>query len=317
MKLSTKIGIIFSIIIILLVYVIGTESCMYSYNSTIELVRKNSKSAAKTTSDDLEVLLNTYKNIAAASGKDMILTGNVPDEARVSKVEQLAKQYGFTSGNVLNEKGISIKDGTDFSDRSYVKKALQGKTNISDVTLSKYTGTYGLSIAAPLISSGRIVGVVYFRIDVDFMNDMVKHISVGDGSFAYILDEKNNVIAHKNSKYIMNEEYMGNVPDELTKSSSNSDNGGFTYEIDSKKYICGYSKIGNTDNWRVVMVSPTTAYESEVLMFVKRLVISDIFALIIAILAAVFIARSISKPIIRVKNVLSDMADGDLSGGSL
>lgn len=313
MKLSTKIGIIFSIIIILLVYVIGTESCMYSYNSTIELVRKNSKSAAKTTSDDLEVLLNTYKNIAAASGKDMILAGNVPDEARVSKVEQLAKQYGFTSGNVLNEKGISIKDGTDFSDRSYVKKALQGKTNISDVTLSKYTGTYGLSIAAPLISSGRIVGVVYFRIDVDFMNDMVKHISVGDGSFAYILDEKNNVIAHKNSKYIMNEEYMGNVPDELTKSSSNSDNGGFTYEIDSKKYICGYSKIGNTDNWRVVMVSPTTAYESEVLMFVKRLVISDIFALIIAILAAVFIARSISKPIIRVKNVLSGMADGDLS----
>ena len=61
------------------------------------------------------------------------------------------------------------------------------------------------------------------------------------------------------------------------------------------------------------MVSPTTAYESEVLMFVKRLVISDIFALIIAILAAVFIARSISRPIIRVKNVLSGMADGDLS----
>ena len=48
-------------------------------------------------------------------------------------------------------------------------------------------------------------------------------------------------------------------------------------------------------------------------MFVKRLVISDIFALIIAILAAVFIARSISRPIIRVKNVLSGMADGDLS----
>lgn len=48
-------------------------------------------------------------------------------------------------------------------------------------------------------------------------------------------------------------------------------------------------------------------------MFVKRLVISDIFALIIAILAAAFIARSISRPIIRVKNVLSGMADGDLS----
>ena len=95
MKLSTKIGIIFSIIIILLVYGIGTESCIYSYNSTIELVRKNSKSAAKTTSDDLEVLLNTYKNIAAASGKDMILAGNVPDEVRVSKVSNMVLQVGM------------------------------------------------------------------------------------------------------------------------------------------------------------------------------------------------------------------------------
>lgn len=65
----------------------------------------------------------------------------------------------LTSGNLLDKKGVSIKDGTDFSDRDYVKAALNGKTNISDVTLSKYTNTYGISIAAPLISSGRIIGV--------------------------------------------------------------------------------------------------------------------------------------------------------------
>lgn len=275
-------------------------------------MEKNSRSSAKTTARDIEALLQNYKNIAKASGSDITLIGNVPNEVRVKKVEQLAKQYGFTSGNLLNKKGVSIKDGTDFSDRDYVKAALNGKTNISDVTLSKYTNTYGISIAAPLISSGRIIGVVYYRADVDFMNDIVKHISVGQGSYAYILDENNNVIAHKNEKYIMNDKYKEMIPKDI-KNCISSQNGSMTCSYGGDKYICGYSKIDKTANWRVVIASPESAYNSDILRFVKRLVISDIIALIVAIIVALIIARVISRPIVRVKNLLSALAQGDLS----
>lgn len=312
MKLSTKISIVFSLTIIILVYIIGTEACLYSYSSTISLVEKNSRSSAKTTARDIEALLQNYKNIAKASGSDITLIGNVPNEVRVKKVEQLAKQYGFTSGNLLNKKGVSIKDGTDFSDRDYVKAALNGKTNISDVTLSKYTNTYGISIAAPLISSGRIIGVVYYRADVDFMNDIVKHISVGQGSYAYILDENNNVIAHKNEKYIMNDKYKEMIPKDI-KNCISSQNGSMTCSYGGDKYMCGYSKIDKTANWRVVIASPESAYNSDILRFVKKLVISDIIALIAAIIVALIIARVISRPIVRVKNLLSALAQGDLS----
>ena len=275
-------------------------------------MEKNSRSSAKTTARDIEALLQNYKNIAKASGSDITLIGNVPNEVRVKKVEQLAKQYGFTSGNLLNKKGVSIKDGTDFSDRDYVKAALNGKTNISDVTLSKYTNTYGISIAAPLISSGRIIGVVYYRADVDFMNDIVKHISVGQGSYAYILDENNNVIAHKNEKYIMNDKYKEMIPKDI-KNCISSQNGSMTCSYGGDKYICGYSKIDKTANWRVVIASPESAYNSDILRFVKKLVISDIIALIAAIIVALIIARVISRPIVRVKNLLSALAQGDLS----
>ena len=312
MKLSTNISIVFSLTIIILVYIIGTEACLYSYSSTISLVEKNSRSSAKTTARDIEALLQNYKNIAKASGSDMTLIGNIPNEVRMKKVEQLAKQYGFTSGNLLDKKGVSIKDGTDFSDRDYVKAALNGKTNISDVTLSKYTNTYGISIAAPLISSGRIIGVVYYRADVDFMNDIVKHISVGQGSYAYILDENNNVIAHKNEKYIMNDKYKEMIPKDI-KNCISSQNGSMTCAYGGDKYICGYSKIDKTANWRVVIASPESAYNSDILRFVKKLVISDIIALIAAIIVALIIARVISRPIVRVKNLLSALAQGDLS----
>ena len=242
----------------------------------------------------------------------MTLIGNIPNEVRMKKVEQLAKQYGFTSGNLLDKKGVSIKDGTDFSDRDYVKAALNGKTNISDVTLSKYTNTYGISIAAPLISSGRIIGVVYYRADVDFLNDIVKHISVGQGSYAYILDENNNVIAHKNEKYIMNDKYKEMIPKDI-KNCISSQNGSMTCAYGGDKYICGYSKIDKTANWRVVIASPESAYNSDILRFVKKLVISDIIALIAAIIVALIIAIVISRPIVRVNNLLSALAQGDLS----
>lgn len=312
MKLSTKISIVFSLTIIILVYIIGTEACLYSYSSTISLVEKNSRSSAKTTARDIEALLQNYKNIAKASGSDMTLIGNIPNEVRVKKVEQLAKQYGFTSGNLLDKKGVSIKDGTDFSDRDYVKAALNGKTNISDVTLSKYTNTYGISIAAPLISSGRIIGVVYYRADVDFMNDIVKHISVGQGSYAYILDKNNNVIAHKNEKYIMNDKYKEMIPKDI-KNCISSQNGSMTCAYDGDKYVCGYSKIDKMANWRVVIASPESAYDSDILRFVKKLVISDIIALIAAIIVALIIAKAISRPIIHVKEVLSALSQGDFS----
>lgn len=312
MKLGKKIGIVFSLTIILLVCIIGTEAYIYSYKSTTTLVSDNSKTAAKTTAQNIKTLLKNYRNIAKASGSDMTLIGNIPNEVRVKKVEQLAKQYGFTSGNLLNEKGISLKDGTDFSDRDYVKAALQGKTNISDVTLSKYTGTYGISIAAPLISSGNIVGVVYYRADVDFMNQIVKHISTGDGSYAYIVDKDNNVIAHKDTKYIMNDGYRKNLPDEI-KNSGSSKNGSITYKYNGSEYICGYSKIDNTDDWRVVIVSPASTYEAEILNLQNKLIMSDIIALILALIIAGFIAKGISTPIVKVKNVLSSLSQGDFS----
>ena len=73
MKLSTKISIVFSLTIIILVYIIGTEACLYSYSSTISLVEKNSRSSAKTTARDIEALLQNYKKIQKRTGNKMHL----------------------------------------------------------------------------------------------------------------------------------------------------------------------------------------------------------------------------------------------------
>lgn len=94
-----------------------------------------------------------------------------------------------SSGNILNSDGVSRKDGTDFSDRDYVKTALKGKVNISDLTLSKYTGNYGFSVASPVCNEEKAInGVLYYRMDVDFMSQILNQISISKNSYTYLVD---------------------------------------------------------------------------------------------------------------------------------
>ena len=59
--------------------------------------------------------------------------------------------------------GISIFDGNDYSDREYVRQAMEGNIYVSEPLISKITGELSIMVAAPLYAEGNygesIVGV--------------------------------------------------------------------------------------------------------------------------------------------------------------
>ena len=120
MKLRTKIQLIFSLTVIIALVVVGA----ISYNSTVTIARDDMttsiQNTAKLSSGQIGALLESYKHIATVVGKDDIIGGSDIDNGlKISTVEQYANEYGFTSANILDASGVSIKDGTDFSDREY------------------------------------------------------------------------------------------------------------------------------------------------------------------------------------------------------
>ena len=56
---------------------------------------------------------------------------------------------------------------------------------------------------SPILKNGRFDGIVYGGVNAEFLNDIVKGLTVGEEGQAYILDAKGNVIGHPNSSYVM------------------------------------------------------------------------------------------------------------------
>lgn len=80
---------------------------------------------------------------------------SVPVEEKQAVIDERVKMHGFQRGNIIGTDGRSIFDGNDYSDREYVKQAMQGKVYVSEPLISKITGELSIMVAAPLYSNGK------------------------------------------------------------------------------------------------------------------------------------------------------------------
>ena len=291
MKLRTKIQLIFGGTAILLMSLMGSVAYSLSYQAQMQMVQTDVNRASALASENLSNQLQNYMNVTSIAGTDSIIrdsSASISDKEAC--IDRYVQTYGFTSGNLLDQNAVSLFDGTDFSDRDYVQRALTGEVCVSDITLSRYTGTYGVSIAAPVQSaSGDITGVIYFRIDNDFMTSIVENLKISRNSSACIVDANNQIIAHENPELIM------------TEAAASNDG------------ICASVPVNNTNGWTLVITAPESDFTGAMTTMIRQFVIWDIIAVIAALIIAMLFANSMSKSVLTVKNAMLSISQGDLS----
>lgn len=315
MKLRTKIQLSFCVTILLLLLAVAYGVDVTTSNASKDMVNDSMTTSATLASDHIAQQLKDYMNVVTLVGKDAILSGNASIEEKVKYLDAYIEAYGFTSGNILDANGVSLVDQTDFGDRAYVKEALSGNTNVSDITLSKYTNTYGVSVAAPIKDTrDKITGVVYFRLDINFIMDIINSITISENSYAYLLDAQGNIVAHPNEElilnYNMNDE--GGSMKELYDAICAGSAGNGSYVFDNSNRFCGYSPIANTNGWTIVIVAPESDFAETTLRVSNILVVLAVFSLIIVFILSNFIASGICKPIQQVKDAMLCVAQGQL-----
>lgn len=315
MTLKTKLSFVFGAVVLAIVSVVGTVA----YNNSVEMGTSDAKNAmqisANLASKEIEGKLDDFMKMAQVSGYDSILSTSDSDSTVTSHIDSLAASYAFTSGNILDAKGISRKDGTDFSDRDYVQDALSGNINISDLTLSKYTQKYGFSVASPVYGTNhKINGVVYYRMDVDFMSNILNQIVISDHSYTYLVDGDGMVIVHPDESLIGNyniadsENGLGTISNMILSQEC----GAGEYRKDSAEYLCGYSPIAGTNGWTVVVTAPKEDFMGPAYNAMKTLLIVDILSLVVALILANAFSRNIGSAVHRVSQELAFLSVGDL-----
>ncbi len=307
-SIKTKLIIYFSILILLSSIVIGCISMIYSSTTLTKEAEKSlmslSVEGSRVTESRIETQIRTLE----------IIAGEADIQSMDWEVQRTALQKQVKMTNFLDI-GVVYLDGTTYysdgatsqlGDREYVKKALNGETNVSDLVISRVTNELVLIYATPIKREGKVVGALIGRREGESLSNITDDTGFGNDGYAYMINSKGTVVAHPDRDKVINQynpiEEVKN--DETQKSVAglfekilNEQSGVSSYSFEGRDMYAGYAPVNGTD-WILVI----TANENEVLSAIpalqRAIIILTSAILVISIVITYIIGNSITKPII-------------------
>lgn len=231
------------------------------------------------------------------------------------------KRLGYLDMAIVTPDGQAryiLEDKTaDLSDRGYVKAALAGTGNMSDVIISKVTNSAVLMFAVPIYNGDKVVGALVARRDGNALFEIIDKMGYGENGYAYIINDKGVVVAHPNRDLVMqqfapieaakqNPEYQS--ASEIFTFMLAQKEGVGGYRFNGKDLINGFTPIRGT-SWLLI----NTAVKSEVMAavnaLVHKMIVTVAVALAVALLLSYLLGKQIAKPIEKLTKSVNTFAD--------
>lgn len=132
-SIRSKITVCLIATVLIALVLVGTSSITLNYKSTLATVEQMMSETAVLAAERVEQELTAYKNVAMDTGRITQLSDpSFKLEEKRAIVDERASLHGFQRGNVIGADGISIFDGNNYSDREYVRQAMQGNVYVSE-----------------------------------------------------------------------------------------------------------------------------------------------------------------------------------------
>lgn len=319
-KISIKTRLVLIISLTVLAVLVGQSLAVYFQSKAI--VEEMAFSAARE-----QAQLNAATLEAWIRGKGEKLA--ILSKTSVIKDMDWAEQYPILLEIVTDEKDLeamfvagpdgqaklTTRETISISDRNYFQEALRtGKIAYSQPTVSRVTGATTVMIAQPIVVDGKVVGILGATLLLDYLQTLVGKMNINGYGHGWIIGENGVTLAHPNLSYIGNQiVYQGNqllrsLADEMMQGREGL---GF-YELDGVRKGLAYAPVQVT-NWSIAM----TANSSDVLASVTQIrnysLITTLLAILIGAIIAYIAALFIARPIIKLRDLVAQVADGDLT----
>ncbi|MCI8287720.1 MAG: HAMP domain-containing protein [Lachnospiraceae bacterium] len=324
-SIRTKITVCLIATVVTALVAAGLSGIIPNYHSIISTVEHMMTQTAVLAAERVEQELTAYKNVAMDTGciPDLSDPNLSPDEKKVI-IDERCIMHNFQRGNIIGMDGISIFDGKDYSDREYVKEAMEGNVYVSEPLISKITGELSIMVAAPLYADGiygsSITGVVYFVPHETFLNDIVSSIQIGENSRAYMINKSGDTIADITLDTIT----VQNLESEAQNDSSLKDlatiheamrrgeNGFGSYKSIDGNMFMAYAPVKDTDGWSIAVTAPQLNYLSTTYTGMAINIVVMIISVLISIIVALILAGHISRPMKACAKRMQLLVEGDL-----
>lgn len=343
-KIYYKIIMIYFPLVIIPLLIVSGISLIINSNSTIETAEKNVADESKLIVTRIDSIVNQAESFSISAMldlnkevklKELPPVINKPNEILINDDYELRNQvenrlayaqmifpevesavyidrnyYIYKTDNLLVE-------GTVEGIKSEMFEQVE-QSNGSIVWFPMQTRDYWtLDNDQPVLTLGKkildtntmeLMGYLFVNINEKALSNVYDTIGIEASSGYYIVDGEGMIISSNNSEDILS--YVDNGRWEIMKHQDSYVMN--TTNIDGKEIIQS-SLIFETHDWRLINEIRIDELTSEILKVSRLIVIVAVFALVLAIIGAIILSKSIASPIIVLAKHMSRIRDGNLN----
>lgn len=279
--------------------------CVNTINSCVEK-EKEVNSIVASRYDIVNLLLKDPKGKVTPE----VITNNKWLENYVKKQGNLSHTF------VLNSELKDISDsnasfvGKSYNDKSYAKDALNGKETISGTMFSNTTHKPVIVFASPVVSNGKVIGVVASSVDGESFSRYLKSVQTysSASSYVYIIDENEKIVYNKKTSDIgttLGNGTMKAKVDKLLKGAAPTKDFVEYADSGSKTKLVYYYQMPNL-KWTLVLVCFKDEIMGSVISSIYISIIISVIVMILACLIGIVVSRRITNPILDIAAIANE-----------
>ncbi len=217
----------------------------------------------------------------------------------------------FASGNIY-----SLKDS------DFIKTALSGIASISNIDVLIKDKKTIMYVAVPVRGNdNKTAGVLVAQIDTEWLSLISDNMMYGANGYSIIIDNQGIIIGHHDRSLILNKrnfikeaETKSDMADiaRMFKRMLAGENGYEEIIYDGKERFFGFSPIGKI-GWSVAVGSDKVNVFRPIDNMRQGIVIASVGFILIGIIFAFFLARSITAPVLNAVDVIKTLSEGNLT----
>ena len=325
-KLKLRFKILIPVSILLLVatisvsYLVSTLSKVALIDVSLANMETTAKQAAASIDNRLRIHEEELRGVGRVNEIRSLKWDTIP-----ALLTQISKDYQYLALAVVDSARIAhYQDGstTNLSNREYIEKAFQGEANTSDVIVSRVTNSTVIMVAAPIYdveNPQKVNAVLIGRLPAIWLSELTDDIQFIEGSYAYIINSKGEMIAHRNRDFVL--EQRNFIEDAKTDSTFRTlascmqkmvagGSGYNKYMFQGGSRLTAYASI-ERKAWSIAIVSEEAVLNARIGEATTSVGIATVIIVLLGFALIIFISRLVTNPIRRATQMLEDIAQGE------
>ena len=324
-SIKSKLIAIMALLVLVPVITLTIISMVISIDQTKSAADEVNSAQAALVSQEIETIcasnIEALRSFAASPIVIEYLENGEPDEA---KEAEILKQMLVVDANMNDGNSTALSDATgeqrvrtigklvNVAEREYFKEPMGGAPYyVSDLIISKSTGTAITTISVPVIGSdGSRIGIVQRNYDCGVLHDKLAAEVTQDRQEIVMVDRTGTVVAHSLREVNVEDPEMQDQNPFYTDSRGDKTEGNYIAPFAGDTWVISWEKIPSSEwvvaSCRVQEVALASAYKTALMQG-----IIGIIFIAAGIVVAYIFSGSITKPLTAVEESLGALSNGE------